>query len=254
MTGTDSRAPQMRLRNVNLTYVKRGFGRKTTRKHILRDIDLDLLPGETLGLIGRNGSGKTSLIHVMAGLMSPSNGSVDHYGHSVAMLGVRAGLTGWLSGRRNALLGGLLMGMRKQDIISRLEAIKDFSGLGKAFEDPISTYSTGMRARLSFSIAVECIPDILLVDEALSVGDRDFSKKSSARMRELIQSDRTIVLVSHSERLLRSLCDRLILLENGTISATGQPDDVLRLYAEKSNKISTSEQHKPISNSTSLHD
>lgn len=225
-----SPVPVLELHGVGLQYQRRRFGHRTTKHQVLQDIDLNLYHGETVGIIGRNGNGKTSLLQVMGGVIEPDGGQIIRRCNSISLLGIKAGLVPWLDGRRNAVLCGLLLNHSQQEVQAKMQEIRDFSGLGDAFEAPVRTYSSGMRARLGFSIAVACLPDVLLIDEALGVGDREFMKQSSKRMRELVQSDRTVVLVSHVEAVIRELCDRAILIENGKIAAHGDVDAVYARY------------------------
>lgn len=200
--------------NVSVTYRQRvGIFKPVKTYEALSNISFDLYRGETLGIVGRNGAGKSTLLKVLAGIIRPDHGRVvkaDDTG--ISLLALQAGFDSELSGYDNAVLGGMLLGYSRKEIESKLDEITAFSGLGSFMEQPIKTYSSGMRSRLGFSLALYASPDVLLLDEVLSVGDREFKKKAEAAMIEKIRSDQTIVLVSHSENQIERLCDRKIEL------------------------------------------
>ena len=210
--------------------VGRGFrDRRSVEVHAIRDLDLDIYVGEALGLLGANGSGKSTLLRAVAGLQSKSAGTVLVRGEP-HLLGVNAALKPRLSGYRNILLGGLAMGLSQSEIQDRMAEVIEFSGLGDAISRPMDTYSSGMRARLSFSIATLRIPDILLIDEALAVGDRDFRDRSLARINEIREQANTVVMVTHNLDEIRRTCNRAVWLDDGVIRADGAVDDVLARY------------------------
>lgn len=212
--------------------VGRGFrNRSAIEIHALKSIDLEIYVGEAVGLVGQNGSGKSTLLRSMAGLQAKSNGSVKVRGEPV-LLGVNAALKPALSGYRNITLGGLAMGLSKREIEERIDEVIEFSGLQEAIMRPMNTYSSGMRARLAFSIATLRVPEILLIDEALAVGDRHFRKKSLDRINHLRESANTVVLVTHSLGEIRETCNRAIWLDDGVIRADGDVETVLGLYEE----------------------
>ncbi len=222
--------PVMELKHVAYYYARRyGYFRRE-KFWALRDISFSLFRGESLGIIGRNGCGKSTLMRLLAGITRPDEGSLLNRGYTTSLLSLQAGFIPYLSGRENALLNGLILGMKKKDISARLEAIKEFSGLDDFFEQPIGSYSSGMRARLGFSIAYQIDPDILLIDEVLGVGDEEFRKKSAQAMKERILSDRTIVIVSHQAATIRELCNRAVLVDHGRTVQEGQADHVLEAY------------------------
>ena len=220
------------FKNVGLCYSR--------RKHIiykktfwaLRDITFDLHSGETLGVIGRNGVGKSTLLRIIAGIISPNKGSIEKIRTKlkISLISLQAGFLPFLSGRENALLSGMLLGATKNEMIARMDDILEFSELDEYFDENLGTYSTGMRARLGFSVAYFVSPDIILLDEVLGVGDQSFRKKSTAAMKQRIKSDKTVVLVSHNMPLIREVCDRLLWIENGTTYAQGNVLDVLQEY------------------------
>ena len=185
--------------------------------------------GEAVGIIGANGSGKSTLLRAIAGLQSLESGSIRVRGE-VGLLGVGAALKPKVSGYRNVFLGGLAMGLSRDEIDSRMEEIVEFSGLGDAMARPMNTYSSGMRARLAFSIATLRTPDILLIDEALAVGDKNFREKSLQRIREIQAAAGTVIMVTHNLNEIRETCSRAIWLEEGALQADGPADDVLEQY------------------------
>ena len=195
----------------------------------LRGVSLDLHESETLGLIGANGSGKTTLLSAMTGLLPLESGAI--LGRSrPSLLGVSSALRPALSGRRNILIGGLALGFTKSEIESRADEIIDFSGLRDAIDRPMRTYSSGMRARLHFAIATARIPDILLIDEALTVGDEDFRRHSAERIDEIRSAAGSVVLVTHIMAEIERYCDRVAWLDAGVLRAVGEPGEVVAAY------------------------
>lgn len=220
------------LENVGLYYSRRLRFLKRSRFWALQDISFDLRAGETLGVIGRNGCGKSTLLRVVAGIIAPNTGKiiVNRPEMRISLISLGAGFIPHLSGRENALLSGMLLGATKNEILSRLDDIVAFSELNDFFDEPVNTYSTGMRARLGFSVAYHLNPDVILLDEVLGVGDEVFKKKSTEAMKERIKSDKTVVLVSHVVPLLREVCDRIVWIENGRTQAQGDASKILGLY------------------------
>ncbi len=218
------------LRNVAVSYYRGKNILSKTRVPVLRDITFDLYHGETLGVIGRNGVGKTTLLKVLCGIIEPESGSLWRETESVTLLSLQLGFMPHLSGRENALLSGLLHGMALALIREKLEEIHDYSGLGEFWDEPVSTYSSGMVTRLGFSVAINIDPDVLLIDEVLGVGDAEFRAKSSLTLKEKISSDRTIVLVSHNLQTIRQLCNRVVWIENGITRMEDEVENVLTEY------------------------
>ena len=210
--------------------VGRGFrSRKATIVHAVKDLSFDLHIGEAVGIVGSNGSGKSTLLRAIAGLQSPAAGAVFVRGEP-HLLGVGAALKPALSGYRNVVLGGLAMGMTRDEVEAELDGVREFSGLGEAMARPMNTYSSGMRARLSFSIATLRIPDVLLIDEALAVGDQDFRTRSLARINEIREQASTVVMVTHNVNEIRQTCTRCLWLDQGELVADGAVNDVLERY------------------------
>ena len=198
---------------------------------VLRGIDLDVFHGETLGVLGRNGAGKTTLLRVMAGVLKPDAGSVRRdAGASCQLLSLNPWLVPHLSGRQNALLSCMLNGVTSRRAKAMLPEIEKYADLGKYFDEPVSSYSSGMLVRLGFAAAIQVQPDILLLDELLGVGDADFYEKSTRSLKAQIDSDRTVVLVSHNEAALSELCHRIVWIGEGRVLAIGEPRDVLAQY------------------------
>jgi len=196
----------------------------------LEDVSLTLARGERLGVIGRNGAGKSTLLRTIAGIITPDRGRIRRAPVSCQLLSLALGFMPHLSGRDNAVLSGLMLGMRRREIVRRLPAILEFSELGAFFEQPISSYSTGMLMRLGFSVALQVEPDVLLIDEVLAVGDAAFQEKSGAALRERIHSGTTVVFVSHGDEQIRQVCNRALWIEHGRSVMQGSVDEVLRAY------------------------
>ncbi|MEP5765010.1 MAG: ATP-binding cassette domain-containing protein [Halieaceae bacterium] len=215
---------------VGLSYHSARNRNSAERPWIFQDLNFELMSGETLGVIGRNGAGKSSLMRLMSGLIAPDAGSIIRNTDSILLLSIQLGFQPHLNGRENAILSGILLGMRRHEVMAAMQEIIDFAELGEQIDDPVRTYSTGMRGRLGFAVACQARPDILLIDEAMSVGDRDFRQKSRAYLLERIKSDQTAVIVSHDERLIATECNRVIWLADGGIKACGEPDEVLEQY------------------------
>ena len=231
MTSSERR-PVLELKDVSLSYHSGHKSFDHGVHHILDSVSLQLLEGETLGVIGRNGVGKSTILRIMAQILAPSSGQVSiRPGKSSALLTLGLGFRPDLSGRDNALLAAVLQGNSVKQAKSWLEEIKAFSDLGDSFEEPVKTYSSGMRARLGFTTALLTDVDILLIDEVLSVGDASFRKKARKALKERIKSDQTVVYVSHSEHQIKDLCHRAIWLDAGKIAAEGDPEEVLEHYS-----------------------
>jgi lipopolysaccharide transport system ATP-binding protein len=225
----------LEFRNVSLDFPsgKSRFDRGV--HHILKRVSLKVLEGETLGVIGKNGCGKTTILRLMAGIFAPTSGKIIRdKKKSAALLTIGLGFKPNLSGRSNAKLAAMLQGCSESQAESYLEEIKEFSELGDSFEEPVKTYSSGMLARLGFTTALKTHVDILLIDEILSVGDAFFRKKAETAIKERISGAQTVVFVSHSASQLEELCDRAIWLDEGAIACSGGVKEVLDKYSETS--------------------
>lgn len=217
------------LRNVGVYYQRR---RGKSRLWALEDVSLDLYKGETLGVVGRNGAGKSTLLRVLAGIIRPDRGEYVNFGYQASLLSLQLGFVAYLSGRENIMLSGMLLGMQRKEIEKRIDDIIAFAELDEFIDEPIQTYSSGMRARLGFSTAFHIDPDVLLIDEVLGVGDGQFVEKSKSVMKEKISSDKTVVMVSHNLNAIRGLCDRAVWIEDARTVAEGPADEVLEAYRE----------------------
>lgn len=204
------------------------FGKKA--KHALEGISFDIYRGETLGVIGKNGAGKSSLMKLIAGIIRPDTGSVVSHVNRVQLLSLQVGFIHELTGRENVILSSLLLGMRRKDIERKMDAIIEFSDLQGAIDNPLRTYSTGMRARLGFAISCQADPDLLLIDEALGVGDSQFREKSRKVIYDRMQSDRAFVLVSHSETMILEHCKRAVWIDDGKLKMIGEAAQVVEAY------------------------
>ncbi len=196
----------------------------------LRNVSLRLLQGESLAVIGPNGAGKSTLLQVLAGIIRPSEGSVDVHGHVSGLLTLGAGFDQELTGRDNILLGGAFLGL--DDAVTRdlLPSIIAYAELGDFIDAPIKTYSSGMRARLGFAIATSVDPDILLLDEVLATGDASFRAKSKARVIEIVKAAKAVVLVTHDMAWVTEYCNRALLIEKGRVIMEGDPATVVELH------------------------
>lgn len=197
----------------------------------VRGVSFQVPKGQILGMVGKNGSGKSTMLRAIAGIFSPDFGTIDLHGNNVSLLSIGVGFQKRLSGRENILLSGMLLGFSESQVREKMDEIIAFAGLGKFIDMPVKTYSSGMHSKLAFSITAVMEADIMLIDEVLSVGDARFKKKSSRKMKQLISNkDRTVVIVSHSTETLRKLCDRLLWLHDGQVRMIGDTKEVLDAY------------------------
>ena len=221
------------LRDVSLTFRRRQGLFGSYSQTALSGINLDLHRGETLGIIGRNGSGKSTLLRVMAGILRPTAGRVNVAPDlSRAVLSLGLGFRNDLTGRDNALLSAILQGCTRRDAEANLEAINEFAELGDAFEHPVSTYSSGMRARLGFSTSLISHVDVLFIDEVLAVGDAAFRKKASEALKGRIRGDQTVVLVTHNLGEVEALCDRVVWIDLARAKRSGTPSEITKSYRD----------------------
>jgi lipopolysaccharide transport system ATP-binding protein len=212
---------------IHLPKSLKGFKKRYT---VLREISFQIAKGECVGFIGRNGVGKSTLLGLIAGVLKPDSGKIVVKGRVSPLLELGAGFHPELTGRENIILNGVLLGMTKAEVKSKLGSIVEFSGLKDFIDQPIRTYSSGMVARLAFSVIAHLDPEILLIDEILAVGDVEFQKKSFQKILEFKEKGTTIVLVSHSLDSIIKVCDRAIWLENGGIKMDGKTKEVVSAY------------------------
>jgi lipopolysaccharide transport system ATP-binding protein len=214
-----------------------GRGRISARKKdfwALQNVSFELNRGEAFGIIGANGAGKSTVLKLITGIMEPTAGQIVVKGRLSALIEVGAGFHPDLTGRENIYLNGAILGMKPAEIERKFDAIVEFSGLADFIDTPVKRYSTGMYARLGFSVAAHVDPDILIVDEVLSVGDVVFQNRCLERMNSIISSGATVIFVSHNLRAIAELCPRSILLEHGRVAAAGHSQEVLTAYLERS--------------------
>ena len=211
------------------------LGKKNKKEicHAVQDVSFKVKKGEILGIVGKNGSGKSTMLRAIAGIFSPNSGTVDLHGHSISLLAIGIGFQKELSGRDNILLSGMLLGFTEEQIRARMQEIIEFSELENYIDAPVRTYSSGMYSKLSFSINAILETDIMLIDEVLSVGDAKFKKKSYKKMKQLIMDkDRTVVIVSHDTKTIRDLCDKVLWIHEGRLMEYGKTGEVLEKYEE----------------------
>lgn len=214
-------------------YVTKGLSGKLKfdKFTALSDVSFDVRKGETFGLIGCNGAGKSTMLKLISGIMKPTKGHIECHGNIVPMLELGSGFDFDLTGKENIFLNGAILGYSKEYLTEKFDEIVDFSELGDFINYPIRTYSSGMLARLAFSVASVVNPEILIVDEILSVGDAAFQKKSRARMMKLMGSGTTVLFVSHDINQIRQMCSRCIWLEHGYVKMIGDANEVCDQYA-----------------------
>lgn len=230
------------LRFTKKTTVRQSFSKLLTREKgekefwALRNVDFDLVHGESLAVIGPNGAGKSTLLQCLAGIITPSEGTIEVRGSMSSLLTLGAGFDQELTGRENILLAGAFMGVDHDEMVARVEPIIEYADIGQFIDAPIRTYSSGMRARLGFAIATSVDPDILLLDEVLATGDAVFRAKSKARVLEIVRSAKAVVLVTHDMHWVTEFCNRAMLIEHGQVVAQGEPADVVRIHEEHSER------------------
>jgi ABC-type polysaccharide/polyol phosphate transport system ATPase subunit len=238
--------PRIRVQDVSVTYrtplerrptLRGTLGRLGRRERIIREIQalkhvsFEVPHGKVLGVVGANGAGKSTLMRTVAGILPPTTGRVEVRGRMSTLLSLGVGFNRKLTGRENVVLGGLAAGLTRSELAEKYEEIVEFAELEEFMDMPMRTYSSGMYGRLAFAVAVTMHPDILIIDEALSVGDARFRRKSFERMRELCGEDRTILLVSHALGSIEELCDEAIWLHKGKMRLWDEPAAVVEAYA-----------------------
>jgi homopolymeric O-antigen transport system ATP-binding protein len=215
-----------------ITQRLRSFGRapKTREFWALRDVDFEVERGETLGIIGHNGAGKSTLLKILSRITPPSEGEVRIRGRVGALLEVGTGFHPELTGRENVYLNGAILNMRRAEIQSKFDEITEFADIGPFIDTPVKRYSSGMQMRLAFSVAAHLEPEILIIDEVLSVGDMAFQRKCLGRMEDASREGRTVIFISHNLTAVRGLCDRAMMLSGGKVQATGAVGEVIDKY------------------------
>lgn len=230
----DEVSKRFRLYHERNQTLKSAILRGRTSKHedfwALRDVSFDVAAGETHGLIGANGSGKSTLLKCLAKIYWPTSGTIEYQGRMASLLEVGSGFHLELSGRENIYLNGSILGMTRKEIDSKFDEIVEFSGVERFLDQPVKNYSSGMYVRLGFSIAINVNPDILVVDEVLSVGDEEFQRRSFQKFRELKKQGKTIILVTHAMAVVRDLCESVTWLSHGALQQSGPTERVVDSY------------------------
>jgi len=225
-------SPLISLTDVGFTYRTLSGLFSIEKYQALKSINLDIISGETLGIIGSNGSGKSTLLKVLARIYNPDEGKIVYNANKISLLSLALGFDARLSGFDNAILSSMLLGATLREAKQKVDGIIDFAELGQFVSHPVRTYSSGMRSRLGFAVALNMKADVLLIDEALAVGDAKFIAKSEKAIVERLTSSQTVVLVSHSGAQINRLCDRAVWIEKGEIVLEGDTDFVTKRYAE----------------------
>lgn len=228
---------KIRYRCLNKISIKKSlFHMKKSNTEVfeaLHGVSFNVKPGEIVGIIGKNGSGKSTMLRAIGGIFSADEGTIDLHGHSISLLSIGVGFLKKLTGRENILLSGMVLGFEEDYIRERMNDIIEFSELGEFIDRPVKTYSSGMYSKLAFAITAILETEIILIDEVLSVGDAKFKKKSFKKMKSLISGEnRTVLIVSHSIDTLQKLCTRVIWLHDGKLKMDGDPKEVLTAYDE----------------------
>ena len=231
------------VKNIHVTY--RGLkktsiraswkqiGHKIETFHALKGVSFDVEEGKILGIIGKNGSGKSTMLRAIAGIFSPDKGKIDLHNHSISLLSIGVGFNKKLTGKENIYLSGMLLGFSEEEIAKKEKEIIKFADIGDFINKPVKTYSSGMYSKLAFAITAILETDIILIDEVLSVGDVKFKEKSYNKMKELISDDkRTVIIVSHSLGTIKELCDEVLWLNDGVVMDIGKPQDIIPKYEE----------------------
>jgi ABC-type polysaccharide/polyol phosphate transport system ATPase subunit len=237
--------PAVRVENLSVTYrttvekkptlkaalIRLGRRERMVREiEAVRDVSFEVPHGSVLGIVGVNGAGKSTLMRTVAGILPPTKGRVEVHGRVSTLLALGVGFNAQLTGRENVVLGGLAAGLTREQLATKYDEIADFAELGDFMDLPMRTYSAGMYGRLAFSVAVNMEPNILLIDEALSVGDARFKRKSLDKMRDLCSRARAILIVSHALNSLRELCDEMMWMHHGRLAMRDEPEAVITAY------------------------
>ena len=235
----------VKVQNLSITYrttferkptlkqalVRFGRGQRAVREvQAIKDVSFEVRMGTSMGIIGSNGAGKSTLMRAMAGILPPTKGSIEVWGKASTLLALGVGFNNNLSGRENIVLGGLATGLTRAEVEERADEVAEWTELGEFIDMPMRTYSSGMSARVGFSVAVHMKPDILMIDEALSTGDAHFREKANNKMAELRDSARAMFLVSHGLGSIKEMCNEVIWLDRGALMMRGEPDEVVKAY------------------------
>lgn len=214
------------------------LGDKVEKYHALKGISFEIEKGKILGIIGKNGAGKSTMLKAIGGIFSPDKGSIDLHGNSISLLSIGVGFNKKLTGRENIYLSGMLLGFSEEEIAKKEKEIVDFADIGSFINKPVKTYSSGMYSKLAFAITAILETDIMLIDEVLSVGDVNFKEKSYNKMKSLItDANRTVIVVSHSLDQIKELCNEVLWLNDGKVVEIGKPDVVIKKYEEHMKKL-----------------
>lgn len=225
------------LKKTSIRASWKNFRHKVELFHALKGIDFELEEGKILGVIGKNGSGKSTMLRAIAGIFSPDKGSIDLHGRSVSLLSIGVGFNPKLTGIENIYLSGMLLGFSEEEIEKKEKEIIKFADIGDFIRKPVKTYSSGMYSKLAFAITAILETDIMLIDEVLSVGDAKFKEKSYNKMKKLISDEhRTVIIVSHGLDTIKELCDEVLWLNDGKIIEIGKPNEIIPKYEKFMNE------------------
>ena len=221
------------LKKTSIRASWKNFGGKIELFHALKGVSFEIEEGKILGIIGKNGAGKSTMLRAIAGIFSPDKGKIDLHGRSISLLSIGVGFNKKLTGRENIYLSGMLLGFSEEEIAAKEKEIIEFADIGDFIRKPVKTYSSGMYSKLAFAITAILETDIMLIDEVLSVGDAKFKEKSYNKMKELISDDtRTVIIVSHSLGTIKELCDEVLWLNDGEVMMKGDASEVIPKYEE----------------------
>ncbi len=228
------------LKKTSIRAIWTKMGSRIEKFHALKGISFEVEKGKILGIIGKNGSGKSTMLRAIAGIFSPDKGTIDLHGNTISLLSIGVGFNKKLTGKENIYLSGMLLGFSEEEIKAKEKEIIDFADIGEFMDKPVKTYSSGMYSKLAFAITAILETDIMLIDEVLSVGDAQFKEKSYNKMKELISDEnRTVLIVSHSLDTVRELCDEVLWINDGEFMELGPVDKVIPKYQEFMETLNT---------------
>lgn len=218
----------------NISIMKTFFHNEREKEEVfqaVKDVSFEVKKGEILGIVGKNGSGKSTMLRAIAGIFRPDRGSIDLKGNSISLMSIGVGFNTEMTGRKNIILSGMLLGFSENEMLEKMDNVIKFAEIGEFIDKPVKTYSSGMYSKLAFAITANLETDIILVDEVLSVGDERFKKKSLSKMKELItDKHRTVIIVSHDLGILQELCSRVLWIHDGRIEKLGQTEETINAY------------------------